>query len=281
MVVNLHDCGLAPPILDWFRQHAIVHTAEPSFKLSQAGLSAQRGLFGFSKARLGDLADPMLFEFCLQLGMPSELLQHYQQALVQTGYVGFGYECDGDVKRYKAYLDFSAHASAGIRILGSNDSKLQFLGYKWVNAGANEGKTRAVITEYRAFPLLSRRGMRRRSLECLGQLNAGKNVIETAFSICARDWPDRPLEYMEAREAGNARVSFDIKFYSTSFCLASLLPELQFLGDQLGLGPDLNTLLQANANSRLGHLAGGLDRSGIPFLMVYHGVKRRITPEPV
>jgi len=85
---------------------------------------------------------------------------------------------------------------------------------------------------------------------------------------------------MEAREQGNARVSFDIKFYSTSFCLSSIVPNLQNLGDQLGIGQPLQGMLEANAHSRLGHLAGGLDRSGTPFFMVYHGVKRHITPVP-
>lgn len=266
---------LAQPILDWFGEHAIVHTAEPSFKLSQAGLSSERGLFGFSKSRLGDNPDAALLAFSARLGMPAELLAQYRQALMQTGYVGFGYECDGAVKRYKAYLDFSTQASLETnRLLSSNDSILQFLGYKWTVAG----NSRPVLTEYRAFPLLSRRSMRRRSLELSGTLAPAKAVIEAALAICARDWPDRPLEYMEAREPGNPRASFDIKFYSTSVCLSGILPELQNLGEELGVGPSVRGLLEANAASRLGHLAGGLDRSGTPFLMVYHGVRRRITP---
>lgn len=265
-------------ILDWLRDHAIRHTAEPSFKLSQAGLGARRGLFGFSKNRLGNDPDPMLLAFCRQLGMPAELLADYQAALNRTGYVGFGYEADGGVRRYKAYLDFSSQtAPTDPPLLGSNDSALRFLGYKWCIAG----HTRPVLTEYRAYPLLTRRAMRRRALQLLGDLTAAQAVIETAFSACARDWPERPLEYMEAREPGNPRVSFDIKFYSTSLNLSGILPELRTLSEQLGLGAAAQDLLTANAESRLGHLAGGLDRSGTPFLMVYHGVKRGVLLAPL
>jgi|GEM_PF-3103225 len=268
---------LSGPILDWLREHAILHTAEPSFKLSQAGLSAERGLFGFSKQRLGDDPDRALLAFSQHLGMPAELLTDYRAALKRTGYVGFGYEGDAGVRRYKAYLDFSGQAAPAARLLlGSNDSTLQFLGYKWCIVG----NARPVLTEYRAYPLLTRRSMRRRALQLLGDLTAAQAVIETVFSACARDWPDRPLEYMEAREPGNPRVSFDIKFYSTSLNLSGILPALRTLSDQLGLGASAQDLLTANAESRLGHLAGGLDRSGTPFLMVYHGVKRRVSLAP-
>lgn len=286
MNLESQDCGLSTPILDWFRVHGVVHTAEPSFKLSQGRLSAERGLFGFNKNQLGSVsgksADQVLLDFCTDLGMPAELLNLYRQNLDQTGYVGFGFECDGEgsaqTRRYKAYLDLSSQGRLAARsLLSANDSTLQFLGFKW-NLG--NGCGRAVLTEYRAYPLLSRRGMRRRSLELLGTLRPAQAVIESAFARCARDWADRPLEYMEAREQGNPRVSFDIKFYSTSLNLIELRPELESLADQLDVAQPLRDLLQAHAHSRLGHLAGGLDRTGTPFLMVYHGVKRRVTQPP-
>ena len=277
MTANGWHCGLEQPILDWFREHAVTHTAEPSFKISRGRLSVDRGLFGFSKTRLGDDPDRLLVEFCIHLGMPPQLLEQYQQALNQIGYVGFGFECDGEEKRYKAYLDYSAQVAAATkRPISANDSEIQFLGFKWNVSGSG----RPVMTEYRAFPLLPRRGMLRRGLELLGTLSPAKAVLESAFAACARDWPGRPLEYMEAREPGNPRVSFDIKFYSTSLNLSGIRAELQNLGDRLDIGAPLHDLLEANANSRLGHLAGGLDRSGTPFLMVYHGVKRNITPRP-
>jgi hypothetical protein len=277
MTVEMWHCGLELPILAWFREHAIVHTAEPSFKLSQGQLSADRGLFGFNKRRLGQDADQALLAFSARLGMPPELMAHYQAALRQTGYVGFGFECDGETRRYKAYLDFSDQvALAAKELVSANDSRMLFLGFKWNIAGGG----RPVLTEYRAYPLLSRRGMRRRGLELLGALGPAKAVVEAAFAVCARDWADRPLEYMEAREAGNARVSFDIKFYSTSMKLSDIRPELHGLANQLGIARPLQDLLEAHADSPLGHLAGGLDRVGEPFLMVYHGVKRRVTPAP-
>ncbi len=276
MKVEPH-CGLATPILDWFREHAIVHTAEPSFKLSQGQLSTERGLFGFNKRQLGAEPDVALLDFSARLGMPPELMAHYRQALGRTGYVGFGFECDGDTRRYKAYLDFSNQmALTAKELLSANDSQILFLGFKWSITGSG----RPVLTEYRAYPLLSRRGMRRRSLELLGTLGPAKQVVEAAFAICARDWANRPLDYMEAREHDNARVSFDIKFYSTSMTLSDIRPELLNLGDQLGIAQPLQDLLQIHADSRLGHLAGGLDRTGTPFLMVYHGVQRRVTPAP-
>ncbi len=294
MNLESQDCGLAQPILDWFRMYGVVHTAEPSFKLSQGRLSAERGLFGFNKNQLGatsgQSADQVLLDFCADLGMPAALLTQYRHSLGQTGYVGFGFECDGagaaQTRRYKAYLDLSSqNAVAARNLLSASDSVLQFLGFKWDvgkhgNIGNLAGSGRAVVTEYRAFPLLSRRGMRRRSLELLGTLSPAQAVVESAFARCARDWADRPLEYMEAREQGNPRVSFDIKFYSTSLNLIDLRPELENLADRLGIAQPLQDLLQVHAHSRLGHLAGGLDRNGTPFLMVYHGVKRRVTQPP-
>jgi hypothetical protein len=268
---------LARPIIEWFHRHGVVHTAEPSFKISQGALNCDRQLFGFNKTQLGPYPDRTLLDFCRRLDMPPEMLAQYQEVLPQTGYVGFGHETSGEVKRYKAYLDLSSRAGgAAQRLLSSNDSELQFLGFKWTVTGDSP----PVLTEYRWFPLLSRHAMRRRGLELLGNLTPARAVLEAAFMVCARDWPTRPLEYMEAREPGNPRISFDIKFYSTSFRLASITPELLNLGAQLGLGQSLQTLLEASADSRLGHLAGGLDRSGTPCFMVYHGVQRRISPVP-
>lgn len=262
---------LAQPIVEWLRAHGVVHTAEPSFKLSRSGLGDARGLYGFSKTYLGDDADDTLLAFCARLGMPPDLREHYRAALSGTGYVGFGYEGDGGVARYKAYLDLSAkpHPESPAPWIGEA-SRLQFLGYKWC-AG---DRPMAVLTEYRLFPQLTRRAMRRRALQLLGDLAPAQAVIEAAFATCARDWPERPLEYMEAREPGNPRVSFDLKFYSTSMNLSAILPELRALSDALGLGADARAVLDANAASRLGHLAGGLDRGGAPYLMVYHGVRR-------
>ncbi len=272
------NAGLALPINEWFQEHGVLHTAEPSFKLSQGELNDDRELFGFNKMQLGDHPDRVLLDFCQRLGMPPEFLDRYQEALPQTSYVGFGYEANGEVKRYKAYLDLSSRAGVAAQgLLSSNDSELQFLGFKWTVVG----ESRPVLTEYRWFPLLSRHGMRRRGLALLGDLAPARAVLEAAFAICTRDWPTRPLEYMEAREPGNPRISFDIKFYSTSINLVQIAPELLKLGTQLEIGAPLQSLLEARADSRLGHLAGGLDRSGTPFFMVYHGVRRRVSPQPM
>jgi FAD/FMN-containing dehydrogenase len=266
---------LAQPILDWFREHGVIHTFEPSFKLGQGYLSEGRGLFGFNKARLGGDPDRKLLQFCARLGMPAELIEMYRCELLKSNYVGFGYECDGEVQRYKAYLDFSRQLEVAAESARTeDDSERLFLGFKWTLVGDG----RPVVTHYRRYPLLTRGEMRRRSLALLGALLPARAVIEAAFDLCDRDWPDRPLEYMEAREPGNARISFDIKFYSTSFVLSSLIPALQHLGEKLGIGASLPRFLAANAASNLGHLAGGMDRSGLPFFMVYHGVKRGIDP---
>jgi hypothetical protein len=264
---------LARLILDWLRSRGVVHTAEPSFKLSRAGLGDTRALYGFGKAQLGDAADDVLLEFCTRLGMPASLRAHYGAALAGTGYVGFGYEGDGGIGRYKAYLDLSSRlVPAAPAPWAGEPSRLQFLGYKWC-VGDDRS---AVLTEYRLFTQLTRRAMRRRALQLLGDLAPAQAVIEAAFAACVRDWPERPLEYMEAREPGNPRVSFDLKFYSTSMTLSAILPELRALCDALGLGHVAQATLDANAGSRLGHLAGGLDRGGTPYLMVYHGVRRHV-----
>ncbi len=265
--------ALALPILDWLHTRGVVHTAEPSFKLSRAGLGEARGLFGFAKTQLGDAADDALLDLCAQLDMPASLRAAYGAALADTGYVGFGYEADGGIGRYKAYLDLSSTSSAQASAAWAGEpSRLQFLGYKWCVGGDGA----AVLTEYRLYTQLTRRAMRRRALQLLGDLAPAQAVIEAAFAACVRDWPDRPLEYMEAREPGNPRVSFDLKFYSTSMTLGAILPELHALCDALGLGSVAHATLDANAGSRLGHLAGGLDRGGAPYLMVYHGVRRRV-----
>lgn len=259
--------NFAQPILEWLHEHQIVHTVEPSLKLAAGRLDSARRLFGLRKSQLGPDADRLLAELCVRMEMPDDLLGDYLRELHGTGYVLFGFECDAEQPRYKAYLDYSSRAACEI---GQDGSQRMFLGYKWTPDGA------AVTTEYRCYRSLSRRGMLHRSRALLEACTPALAVIEAAFAACARDWPDRPLYYMEAREAGNPRASFDIKFYSTSMGLASLRPELHVLGDRLGIAEAVQEWLEANGHTRLGHLSGGLDRSGAPFLTVYHGVQRGV-----
>lgn len=268
---------LAQHILDWLRDHAAMYGAEPSFKLTPGRLSTQRGIYGGSKRHVAGSPDGTLLALCQQLGMPEALQVRYREALPRCRHVGFGFDQEGEEQRYKAYLDFSSeNLERAARALASEDDVLEFLGFKWCLTQP----TQAVITEYRRHPLLTRRAMARRARDHLAALPEAQALVAAAFDQCARNWPERPLEYLEVREDASPRRSFDIKFYSTSITLGDLAAPLEALGTSLGVGAALADALRGQGISRLGHLAGGIDRHGTPFVMVYHGVQRQIMPLP-
>lgn len=245
----------------------VAHGREDSFKLSQAGLSAQRFMLGVHRHRI---APSRVEALCRALGMPRAALQALLQHLGDANLLLFGIEQDGTETVCKVYLEFWDAVCRQVRRTGGAQPLLLDLGFKW-QAGRDAQDAR--VARYTCLPLLSLEAIvdRVRHL-CVdagaeGVRHTATRIIEQAAAAA----PGAAFVYLEAHEAGNPRRSFDIKLYQAGLCVRDIRPALLALAGRLGIDPvRLERHFESAGDSPLGHLSGGIDRHGRPFATIYH-----------
>jgi hypothetical protein len=86
--------------------------------------------------------------------------------------------------------------------------------------------------------------------------------------------------YLDVREEGNPRRSFDLNLYKAGLRLQDLDPWILQLGTHYAPDPEQFRLVFDLARPRtLGHTAGGVDRQGRDFLTIYYGMQA-FGPDP-
>jgi hypothetical protein len=82
------------------------------------------------------------------------------------------------------------------------------------------------------------------------------------------------VRYMEVSEGGNARRSFDLNIYRAGLTVGDMFPALSRMAAHFALpARQLGPLLKPIGSRSLGHLAGGVHRTGEDFFNVYYGVE--------
>jgi tryptophan halogenase len=247
---------------------------ERSFRLSPQGLRANRFLLGFRKHRLGGTADQQILNICERLDMPQTLLERYRAELPDAQYVHFGFEQGESSCLFKAYLEFHEKVDAHMRSTpGRSDPQLMHLGFKW----AATGGAAPVLTSYVWHPFITVESMFDRVANLLGSSDTSAIMEATRGLVraAAARVQHRGIFYMEATEQDNPRHSFDINMYRAGL----RMEELDLVFDRLSAHFDLaaeecRILREGIRSSILGHVAGGIDRTGGEFMTVYHGIER-------
>lgn len=245
---------------------------ERSFKLSQGRLAADRLLLGVAReARTGAAGDEDFTAVCRAIGMPSELLQDFRLAARAANHVYFGAERDAQSVTFKAYLEFRN------RIMrrepdpgGAAKPHELFVGYKWDPADP----ARRAVSHYRWWPGLAPAEILRR-VQAILDSGAPAGLRDLTVAMTSRAMAGgapEALQYVEVREDGNARRSFDINVYKTGQRLLDLRAELKRAQVHFELDEvEFDSLLQRIGSERLGHLAAGIDRQGRGFVTAYYG----------
>ncbi len=245
---------------------------ERSFKMLQGELYRDRFLWGLPAEKL-NAAD--LDFIARELGAPPPFRQALQDHFPEATFVHLGFE-HGLRSTYKIYLEFSTAVASGSvtspKAIAKTGSKPKehphYLGYKW-NPVAN---TQRSVSTYDHLPGLSLEAL----VAAIGVLYGNTQAPEhqTALEIvrlaAGRGSPDAWM-FLRVTEDNSSRRSFDLNFYQSALTVKDLSGALKPLIKHLEIDDEVYSALMAEAaNDMAGHVSGGLDREGRPFLTLYH-----------
>lgn len=239
---------------------------ERSFRMAPGRLQANRMLLSVDRRRFGEAA-ARVGALCTQLGLPEALAAGVPEKIRSARCVHFGFEGEEGRALYKVYFE-NARADEEA---GAGDRVLLHLAHKWDPARPEH----CVTTRYEWLPRISAEEMRSRMTRICGRgatLDAALALLDLA---AARQDPAR-LQFLEVREDGSPRLSFDLNVYDARMLVRDAQTALARLREHFELRPgQFQALYDQVKGKPLGHLACGVHRDGAPFATVYYGVERR------
>jgi hypothetical protein len=243
---------------------------ERSFRLSDAGLQANRYLLTMSVRDIA--ADPRVrvLEICRRMGMPDAARAEAETRFDTARCVHFGFEGDGGGIVCKLYLERAVPAQEAERARALSEPVLRHLAFKWpVLGGAG------VVTRYLWHPSLSAAEVEARLAQIYqgAQAQASLAIATEVLRLAAGKAPPERLEYLEVDEHDNPRRSFDLNVYNAELQVRDLQPLLHRMRERFDIRPGQFQALYDQIKGRaLGHVAGGMHRNAREFFNVYYGV---------
>ena len=248
----------------------VPHQYERSFRISAAGLMANRFLLTVDRRDL--LGDPCarLLAICERLEMPAALRAAAQERFEMTSCAHFGFEGDPGRIVCKLYLERKVSDDEARRAHESGEPALLHLAFKWQVGGGTE-----VTSEYLWHPRLTAAQIEQRLAQHVYRDGppASLALANEVLALAAAKAPAEKLQYLEVQEPGNGRRSFDLNLYNAKLQVKDLQPVLYRMRDLYGARPGQFQALYDQIKAKvLGHLAGGVHRDGSDFFNLYYGV---------
>lgn len=247
----------------------VPHQHERSFRLSAAGLLANRFLLTLDRRDLGAEAAMRVLAVCAELGMPERLRREAQEKFAMADCVHFGFEGGPGSIICKLYLERAVPAEEASRARLSGTPVLLHLAFKWDLVAAAE-----VVTEYLWYPGLDEASIAKRLAHVYrdGAAPESAAIAREALALAAQRAPADRLQYLEVQEA-NGRSSFDLNIYDAQLQVKDAQPLLQRMREHYAVPPGrFQALYDQIKTQPLGHVAGGVHRNGRDFFNVYYGV---------
>jgi len=250
---------------------------EQSFKLSRGTLEENRFLVTLAKRTI-ERPQERILGVCELLGMPGPLRELFAARLPAANYVHVGLEEGVRGPLYKMYLEFWTDWEREIdRRPMRHDPFELHLGFKWDPTDA----ARRAVSTYTCHPRIAPERIRERIAGLFdpgahsGSLAVALDIVVRAAAGVGRE----QLLYLEVREGENPRRSFDLNVYKANLRLGDFGEPLRRLCAYHGVPPERLAALYARAkHKRLGHVSGGIDRTGRDFLTIYYGMRGLETP---
>lgn len=255
---------------------------ERSCKLSSGKLADQRVLFGKASS---ELADTSWAQADRLLGLPESTRIQYAADWQAAHFAYFGFEGGKDALSYRIYLEFPVNlARQHDPASGSFRPVLLARGYKWDALTTAAGQ--ATLTEYWWTPRLTADQIDHRidrtwlatappadspsQADAREALRCVRRVLKCATDLARTRSNPLDWTYLDVREPGNARHSFDLNLYAADLQVRDVVPALRDAAAAFGVGPGhLDGFLTWAEPASLGHLSGGFDREAQPFLTLY------------
>lgn len=259
---------------------------ERSFKLLAGQLWRDRFLVGL---RTAALPAPDLERLAESLGMPAALRAALGARQPEASFVHIGFEHGAGHSTYKLYLEFPrtvALAAACTQVPAP-----LYLGFKW----NPQDSARCTVSSYAQPQSLALADAAQRIAVAYGDSgnsgNASKAgdaghangfVSQLAVDIvtqAARASASATVQFVEVTEDNSARLSFDVNLYDSALTVCDLRAPLQALATNFGVPTaDFSALMAQTADHLAGHVSGGTDRAGRPFLTLYHAPPAGLAP---
>lgn len=250
------------------------HGRERSIKLRNRSVLANRFLLTVARQDIGVDTTERVLAACRSVHMPEPFLHAVAAHVTPANMIHFGYEEESAGRAYyKVYLERGeqfAHAMASRPPV--TDPLVLYHAFKWNSADPGE----RVTARYICHPRLEQAAL----LQRVAAVYAGQagrapwHLLCEIVAAAGRRVPDRDLLYLDVTEDGTNRKSFDVNFYRARLRIGDVLPFVAPLSAHFELGEDvLSAALGELVDSRLGHIAGGVDRRGRDFLTIYYGAE--------
>lgn len=247
---------------------------ERSAKLGDGDVNEDRFLAIVHKDSLGTDPAAGLSRIARELRLPEPMIAMLCRNLAEAEIVHFGYE-GGKAGLYKIYIEFSERVRRGLLPGAPPKTEVVHLAVKW---RADDPRL-ASVSRYiwpadgRGAAAIRARlaGLAPRAAG-LASVRAALEMIETAREHC----PPAQVFLMEVEEEGSPRCSFDINLYTAGLPVQAVARTVRHLGAAYSLAPArIEDLLSRIGPLQLGHLSGGISRSGRDFATLYFGAAAR------
>lgn len=248
---------------------------ERSVKLGSGEVNEDRFLAILHKTSLGTDPAARLAWFARRLDMPDAMLDVLAAGIGRADIVQFGYE-GGAAGVFKVYLEYPADVrTARLAETPRAEPVLVHLAVKWRPDRPGDAAVSRYVwpSDVRgAAALAARLAAPPPGFGGLPSAAAARALVERARRRCE---PDQVF-FLEVVEEGSRRRSFDVNLYAAGLDVRDVGQPLRQLADAYGIArPTIDELLLRLGPASLGHISGGLGRSGQDFATLYFGVTGR------
>lgn len=253
-------------LLSAFSSLAVPFGFERSCKLSAGALNQDRFLLTQHKNCFGQEPLAALLKLASALEMPEEGLNWLRKQFQKAELIHAGYEGDNGAPLCKLYVEYPYSEIDDDK---GSDGFLLHQAIKWY---PEDG--RHLITDYRCLPYLSQKQFISFVRECLG--SSGQVQATWVENLLLQSCNSELPMMLDVSEPKTVRRSFDLNLYDFALRIGDLAPLLKGLFQSFSISSEsTNQFIEQNADQMLGHVSGGVNREGEPFITLYFGVEER------
>jgi hypothetical protein len=244
-----------------------LYGVEKSFKMGPGQLLCERFLVGLQPPAWPKLG---LDHMCSRLAMPERTFGLLAADLKRANFLGLAFEEARGRRLFKAYVEFPVPAQRlPGPVPGSVAAHLIYHGYKWdPDRGVDAALTRYWWSPGLSFTEISVCLARHEQAQTPGAI---RSVPRALLARCGGRAGAADLKYLEAREDGGSRISFDLNLYAAMLRMEDVADIVRPAGLAFDIDPGLLDRFLASVSDRiLGHVSAGIDRDGSDFVTLYY-----------
>ena len=232
---------------------------EQSFKFRQGELLDNRFLVGISRSKFSDEDLQCLAE---RMGAPEEFRCAIREQVSACHFIHVGFEQGKQGSTYKLYLEFPL-----IRDANPRDAPPLYRGFKWV---AQDKSQRGISTYGQPLAMAPARMLASVANAFAGSGSVISGAAQRIMERVAEKMPEKKLSVVEVRDSESPRASFDVNLYDAGLKVEELAPFLVDLASAFASPEGYSEVIARAQGHWTGHISGGTDSSGRPFLTLYH-----------